>query len=48
MPSNNLGIDVGTTGGSWLFKQGDLLLGPVPFTKLVPVSNRPYGKLYAY
>jgi hypothetical protein len=35
MPSDNLGIDVGTTGGSWLFKQGDLLLGPVPFTKLV-------------
>ncbi|MBI5547877.1 MAG: AgmX/PglI C-terminal domain-containing protein [Deltaproteobacteria bacterium] len=35
MPSDGLGIDVGTTGGSWLFKQGDLLLGPVPFTKLV-------------
>jgi hypothetical protein len=35
LPSDNLGIDVGTTGGSWLFKQGDLLLGPVQFTKIV-------------
>ncbi len=35
MPSDGLGLDVGTTGGSWLFKQGDLLLGPVPFAKLV-------------
>ena len=35
MPSDGLGLDVGTTGGSWLFKQGDLLLGPVPFMKLV-------------
>ncbi len=30
-----LGIDVGSSGGQWLFKQGDLLLGPVPFTALV-------------
>lgn len=35
MASDGLGVDVGTTGGSWLFKQGDLLLGPVPATKLV-------------
>ncbi len=35
MASDGLGVDVGTTGGSWLFKQGDLLLGPVPFAKLV-------------
>ncbi|HEY3452702.1 MAG TPA: AgmX/PglI C-terminal domain-containing protein [Myxococcales bacterium] len=35
MASDGLGVDVGTTGGSWLFKQGDLLLGPVPFSKLV-------------
>jgi len=35
MASDGRGVDVGTTGGSWLFKQGDLLLGPVPFAKLV-------------
>ena len=30
-----VGIDLGTTGGDWLFKQGDLLLGPVPAKVLV-------------
>ena len=35
MTSDGLGVDVGTTGGSWLFKQSGVLLGPVPFTKLV-------------
>jgi len=34
MPES-LGVDLGTTGGSWVFKQGDLLLGPVQFPKLV-------------
>ncbi|MGQ0507160.1 MAG: AgmX/PglI C-terminal domain-containing protein [Myxococcaceae bacterium] len=33
--SKNLGMDVGTHGGDWLFKQGELVLGPVPATKLV-------------
>lgn len=35
MPSDGLGVDLGTTGGKWVFKQGDLLLGPVEFSKLV-------------
>lgn len=35
MLSTNLGFDAGSSGGSWLFKQGDLLLGPVPFSKLL-------------
>lgn len=30
-----VGVDLGTTGGDWLFKQGDLLLGPVPARVLV-------------
>src|ERR1700722_8907236 len=29
------GVDLGTTGGEWLFKQGDMLLGPVPARVLV-------------
>lgn len=29
------GMDLGTTGGDWLFKQGDMLLGPVPARVLV-------------
>ena len=29
------GIDLGTSGGEWLFKQGDMLLGPVPARVLV-------------
>src|SRR6185312_5257873 len=31
----SLGVDVGTTGGEWLFKQDDMLLGPVPAKVLV-------------
>jgi hypothetical protein len=30
-----VGVDLGTTGGDWLIKQGDLLLGPVPAKVLV-------------
>ena len=29
------GPDLGTSGGDWLFKQGDLLLGPVPARALI-------------
>ncbi len=39
-PSKNLGMDVGTSGGDWLFRQGELVLGPVPATQIVE-------KLYA-
>lgn len=34
-PSKNLGVDLGTTGGDWLFRQGELVLGPVPASQLV-------------
>ena len=33
--SKNLGTDLGTTGGEWLFRQGELVLGPVPAHKIV-------------
>lgn len=33
--AKNLGIDLGTSGGDWLFRQEGLVLGPVPGTKLV-------------
>jgi hypothetical protein len=39
-PSKNLGIDLGTTGGDWLFRQDELVLGPVPASQIVE-------KLYA-
>ncbi len=39
-PSKNLGMDVGTNGGDWLFRQGELVLGPVPAVQIVE-------KLYA-
>ncbi len=29
-PEGSLGIDVGTTGGEWVFKQDGMLFGPVP------------------
>ncbi|MBS2027086.1 MAG: AgmX/PglI C-terminal domain-containing protein [Deltaproteobacteria bacterium] len=32
---SQLGVDVGTSGGDWLFKQDDMLLGPVPAKVLV-------------
>src|SRR5215472_15272392 len=35
MLSKNLGTDLGTTGGDWLFRQGELVLGPVPAHKIV-------------
>jgi hypothetical protein len=33
--SKNLGLDVGTHGGDWLFRQGELVLGPLPAHQLV-------------
>ncbi len=33
--SKNLGTDLGTTGGDWLFRHGELVLGPVPAHKVV-------------
>ncbi len=33
--SKNLGTDLGTTGGDWLFRQGELVLGPVPAHQIV-------------
>lgn len=33
--SKNLGTDLGTTGGDWLFRQGELVLGPVPAHRIV-------------
>jgi hypothetical protein len=35
MPSKNLGVDLGTSGGDWLFRQGELVLGPVPASQIV-------------
>jgi hypothetical protein len=35
MLSKNLGTDLGTTGGDWLFRHGELVLGPVPAHKIV-------------
>lgn len=37
---DTLGMDLGTTGGNWLFKDQDLLMGPVPARVLI-------DKLYA-
>lgn len=34
-PSKNLGVDVGMTGGDWLYRQADLVLGPVPASQIV-------------
>lgn len=34
-PGKNLGVDLGSTGGDWLFRQEGLVLGPVHGTKLV-------------
>src|SRR5690349_4581661 len=39
-PSKNLGMDLGTSGGDWLFREGELVLGPVPAKQIV-------DKLYA-
>jgi len=33
--SKNLGTDLGTSGGEWLFRQGELVLGPVPAHRIV-------------
>jgi hypothetical protein len=35
MLSKNLGTDLGTTGGDWLFRHGELVLGPVPAHQIV-------------
>lgn len=35
----NLGVDLGTSGGDWLFRQEGLVLGPVPGTRLVEMLN---------
>ena len=35
MTGKNLGTDLGTTGGQWLFRQGELVLGPLPAHRLV-------------
>jgi len=35
MPSKNPKADLGTNGGEWLFRQGELVLGPVSAQKLV-------------
>lgn len=35
VPSKNLGVDLGTSGGDWLFRHGDLILGPVPGAQIV-------------
>ncbi|MBI3183897.1 MAG: AgmX/PglI C-terminal domain-containing protein [Myxococcales bacterium] len=39
-PGKKLGVDLGTSGGDWLFRQGELVLGPVPAAQIVE-------KLYA-
>src|SRR4051794_25004557 len=33
--TKNLGMDLGTQGGAWLFRQGDLVLGPVSAAEIV-------------
>jgi hypothetical protein len=33
--SKNLATDLGTTGGEWLFRQGEIILGPVPANQVV-------------
>ncbi len=33
--TTNTPIDLGTSGGDWLYRQGDLVLGPVPVAQLV-------------
>jgi len=33
--SKNLGTDLGTSGGEWLFRQGELVLGPLPAHRIV-------------
>ncbi len=35
MLSKNLGTDLGTSGGEWLFRHGELVLGPVPAHRIV-------------
>lgn len=35
MLSKNLGTDLGTTGGNWLFRHGELVLGPVPAHQII-------------
>ncbi|MGA9521598.1 MAG: hypothetical protein WBV82_09050, partial [Myxococcaceae bacterium] len=35
MAGKNLGVDLGTSGGDWLFLQEGLVIGPVPATKIV-------------
>src|SRR2546425_1129491 len=35
MVTKNLGTDLGTTGGDWLFRYGELVLGPVPAHQIV-------------
>jgi hypothetical protein len=35
MAGKNLGVDLGTNGGDWLFRQEGLVLGPVPAAKIV-------------
>jgi hypothetical protein len=34
-PSKNLATDLGTTGGEWLFRQGEIILGPLSAHKIV-------------
>lgn len=35
MTGKNLGTDLGTSGGEWLFRQGELVLGPLPAHRIV-------------
>ncbi len=34
-PSKNLGVDLGTSGDLWLFRQAELVLGPVPAAQVI-------------